>query len=184
MWARLVEWMDGVLAAPLPEGGRLADIAFIDRLHEALFHFRVRGAREAELNALLREHGMEPLEQWVPGGRLAGLLTGAVDLIYRREGRYYIADFKSNLLPDYGPARLRQAMLERRYDLQYLLYATALHRHLRLRLPDYDYDAHFGGVRYLFLRGMHPDHPGQSIFDARPPRALIEGFDALLEGGM
>ena len=183
-WPRLVEWMDGVLSAPLPEGGRLADIVFTDRLHEALFHFRVRGAREAELNTLLREHGMEPLEQWVPGGRLAGLLTGAVDLIYRREGRYYIADFKSNLLPDYGPARLRQAMLERRYDLQYLLYATALHRHLKLRLPDYDYDAHFGGVRYLFLRGMHPDHPGQGIFDARPPRALIEGFDALLEGGM
>ena len=176
--------MDGVLAATLPEGGRLADIAFPDRLHEALFHFRVRGARETELNALLRDHGMEPLEQWVPGGRLAGLLTGAVDLIYRRNGRYYIADFKSNLLPDYGPARLRQAMLERRYDLQYLLYATALHRHLSLRLPDYDYESHFGGVRYLFLRGMSPNHPGQGIFDARPPRELIEGFDSLLESGI
>ncbi|RMG29608.1 MAG: hypothetical protein D6721_05655, partial [Gammaproteobacteria bacterium] len=182
-WSRLVEWMGDVLTAPLPEGGRLADLAFPDRLHETLFHFRVRGTAETALNALLCEHGMEPLEQWVPGGRLEGLLTGAVDLVYRRAGRYYIADFKSNLLPDYGPARLRQAMRERRYDLQYLLYTLALHRHLRLRLPGYDYDTHFGGVRYLFLRGMTPRHPGQGVFVTRPPRALVEGLDALLEAG-
>ncbi len=182
-WTALTQWMDEVLGAPLPEGGCLADIARGDRLHEADFHFRVRGASERTLNALLQAHDMAPLERWVPGGRLAGLLTGAVDLIYRRQNRYYIVDFKSNLLPDYGPARLHQAMLERRYDLQYLLYATALHRHLKLRLPGYDYEHHFGGVRYLFLRGMSPRHPGQGIFAIRPAPALIEGFDALLEAG-
>ncbi|HHJ14993.1 MAG TPA: exodeoxyribonuclease V subunit beta [Gammaproteobacteria bacterium] len=186
-WPALTHWMDQVLASPLPEQARLADIAFGDRLHEAGFHFRIRGARERDLNALLQRHDMAPLEQWVAGRRgnacLAGLLTGAIDLVYRHGGRYYIADFKSNLLPDYAPGRLRQAMLERRYDLQYLLYALALHRHLALRLPDYDYDRHFGGVRYLFLRGMSPRHPGQGVFAICPPRDLIEAFDTLLEGG-
>ena len=181
-WERLVEWMEAILAAPLPEGGSLRDLPRSDRLHEVLFHFRVGGAEEDALNALLQAHQMEPLEHWVPGGHLAGLLTGAIDLVYRRDGRYFIADFKSNLLPDYGPARLRQAMAERRYDLQYLLYVTALHRHLALRLPHYDFDAHLGGVRYLFLRGMTPRHPGRGIFEVSPPRTLIEGFDALLQG--
>ena len=182
-WPRLVGWMDRVLAAPLPEGGSLSGIAFADRLHEVVFHFRLRGARARELDALLREHGIDPPQRWAPGGRLEGLLTGAIDLLYRHEGRYHVADFKSNLLPGYGPARLRQAMAERHYDLQYLLYTLALHRHLRLRLPGYDYDTHFGGVRYLFLRGMSPDHPGQGVFDDRPPRALVEGLDRLMEGG-
>jgi exodeoxyribonuclease V beta subunit len=182
-WERLTAWLDGVLAAPLPEGGALNELQAADRLHEVGFHFSVTGAAGGDLDALLRQNGFEPVGDWAPGGCLAGLLAGAIDLVYRREARYYIADFKSNLLPDYGPARLHQAMRERRYDLQYLLYTLALHRHLRLRLPGYDYDRHFGGVRYLFLRGMDPAHPGQGVYATRPPRALIEGLDALFQGG-
>ena len=45
-------------------------------------------------------------------------------------------------------------MAQHGYHLQYLLYVTALHRLLRIRLPDYDYDRHIGGAFYLFLRGM------------------------------
>jgi exodeoxyribonuclease V beta subunit len=48
-------------------------------------------------------------------------------------------------------------MAREAYVLQYLIYTVALHRYLRLRLPDYDYERHFGGVFYLFLRGMRPE---------------------------
>jgi exodeoxyribonuclease V beta subunit len=183
-WPALTMWMEDVLASPLPEGGALRDLPVADRLHEAVFHFRVCGATETALNALLAEQGWDPLERWAPRGQLAGLLTGAIDLVYRRQNRYFVADFKSNLLPDYGPARLGQAMHERRYDLQYLIYSLALHRHLKLRLPDYDYDRDFGGVRYLFLRGMSPAHPGQGIYETKLSRELIESLDVLLEGGL
>ena len=50
-------------------------------------------------------------------------------------------------------------MTRHHYVLQYLLYSVALHRHLRLRVPGYDYEQHFGGVYYLFVRGMAPEHP-------------------------
>jgi exodeoxyribonuclease V beta subunit len=42
------------------------------------------------------------------------------------------------------------------YVLQSLLYTVALHRHLRLRLgaSRYAYEQNFGGVLYLFVRGM------------------------------
>lgn len=59
-------------------------------------------------------------------------------------------------------------MAEHRYDLQYQLYTLALHRYLRHRLPDYDYRRHFGGVIYLFLRGVDAAHPGNGIFHLSP----------------
>jgi exodeoxyribonuclease V beta subunit len=52
---------------------------------------------------------------------------------------------------------------------------------LQQRIPDYDYDRHFGGVRYLFLRGIRPATGLQSgIFADKPARGLIEEFDELL----
>ena len=59
------------------------------------------------------------------------------------------------------------------YWLQYLIYTVALHHHLRCRLPDYDYDRHFGGVFYIFLRGVDPRFPGQGIYFDKPPLSLV-----------
>ncbi len=73
-------------------------------------------------------------------------------------------------------------MRAHRYDLQYQLYSLALHRYLRHRLADYDYDRHFGGVIYLFLRGMDGQEGGQGIFTTRPVRPLIDGLDQLFAG--
>jgi exodeoxyribonuclease V beta subunit len=52
------------------------------------------------------------------------------------------------------------------YALQALLYAAALHRYLRWRLPDYDPDRHLAGVVYLFVRGM--TGPGAPVLDGVP----------------
>ena len=113
------------------------------------------------------------------------MLKGFIDLVFRRDGRYYLLDYKSNWLGDsaqaYTPEAMARAMQAHRYDLQYQLYSLALHRYLRHRLADYDYDRHFGGVIYLFLRGVDGDG-GQGIFSTRPARALVEGLDALFAG--
>ncbi len=89
---------------------------------------------------------------------MRGMLKGFIDLVFRHEGRYYLLDYKSNWLGEdreaYTRPAMEQAMRAHRYDLQYQLYSLALHRYLRHRLADYDYDRHFGGVIYLFLRGM------------------------------
>jgi exodeoxyribonuclease V beta subunit len=67
---------------------------------------------------------------------------------------------------------------ERRYDLQYLLYTLALHRYLRRRLPAYEYEHHFGGVYYLFLRGMRPETgPRCGVYFDRPALDLVEELD-------
>lgn len=60
------------------------------------------------------------------------------------------------------------AMQAHRYDLQYQLYTLALHRYLRHRIADYNYDRHFGGVIYLFLRGVDKEHPQQGFTQPDP----------------
>ncbi|SDL97165.1 DNA helicase/exodeoxyribonuclease V, beta subunit [Modicisalibacter muralis] len=116
--------------------------------------------------------------------RLNGMLKGFIDLVFEFEGRYYVADWKSNHLgPDddaYTPEAMRLAVAGKRYDLQYALYLLALHRLLKARLADYDYDRHIGGSLTVFLRGTNAASRG--VHAERPPRELIESLDVLFQG--
>lgn len=117
---------------------------------------------------------------------IQGFLKGFIDMVFEHEGRWYLVDYKSNHLGDayenYGAEALRGAMADHHYFLQYHLYTVALHRYLSLRLPDYDYDTHFGAVYYLFIRGMSPvTGPEYGVFKDRPHKALIEALSKLFE---
>jgi exodeoxyribonuclease V beta subunit len=117
---------------------------------------------------------------------LAGYLRGFVDLVFEHGGRFFVVDWKSNwlgpLVRDYAPERLTAAMADDHYFLQYHLYVTTLDRHLAARVPGYDYDTHFGGALYVFLRGFSRGPGGVSgVFADRPPRALVESLSRLLE---
>jgi len=118
---------------------------------------------------------------------LRGLMKGYIDLVFRVDGRFYLADYKSNhlgdRLEDYCGPGLGRAMRVHRYDLQSLIYTLALHRYLRRRLPGYAYERHFGGAYYLFLRGMRPEQgPRYGVYRDRPPLDLIEALDGLFAG--
>ncbi len=107
------------------------------------------------------------------------------------EPRFVIVDYKTNRLgPEelttahYTRDRMAQEMLRAHYPMQALLYAAALHRYLRWRLPGYDPAVHLGGVQYLFVRGMvGPETPaGCGVFDWTPPPALVAALSDLLAG--
>ena len=83
-----------------------------------------------------------------------GYLWGFIDLVFRYHGRYYLLDWKSNHLDGYGKPDLEKSVRESHYDLQYMLYSLALEKWLRSLIPDYDHGRHFGGVLYVYLRGM------------------------------
>ncbi|MBW2654976.1 MAG: hypothetical protein JRC91_08610 [Deltaproteobacteria bacterium] len=90
-------------------------------------------------------------------------------------------DYKSNYLGDtydqYSQDAMFDAMSDHHYFLQYHFYLVALHRYLALRVKDYDYDTHFGGIFYLFIRGMHPDFRSQyGVFFDRPAKAVINSL--------
>jgi exodeoxyribonuclease V beta subunit len=174
--------MERTVQTPLaPDGLRLADVPAERRLNELAFDLAAARADIAALNALLAAHAGQPLPG-IAAANFAGMVTGVIDLVFEHDGRFYVADYKSNLLgrrfDDYAPDALHRAVLARRYDLQYLLYTLALHRYLATRLPDYAYERHMGGVFYLFLRGMRPETgPARGVFCTRPDAALIGALD-------
>lgn len=179
--AALAPLVARTLNAMLPEGVRLADVDRGARVAELEFHFTLADADAQSLLALLQAHGIAPgRRDFGAWPRLAGLMTGKIDLTYRVDGRVYVVDYKSNRLPAYDDAALAQAMIASEYDLQALLYAVAVHRWLRMRRgADYDYARDFGGVRYLFCRGLDG---ARGIAAPVFPPALIEAVDALLGG--
>jgi exodeoxyribonuclease V beta subunit len=182
--------IETLLAAPLnKEGMKLADIPPERRLVEMEFTHVLRGGTAQKLRRLLEdpEHRCDPRFAEAAGHLdfkyIAGYMKGFVDLIFEAGGRYYIADYKSNWLGNayahYAPGRLAAAMAREHYYLQYLIYTVALHRYLQLRLPDYDYETHFGGVYYLFLRGIKPGQK-TGIFWDRPGLRLVEGLEGVI----
>ncbi|MFN3786417.1 MAG: hypothetical protein ACK4RS_06210, partial [Thiothrix sp.] len=82
---------------------------------------------------------------------------------------------------DYSTAKLIAAIAEHHYYLQYLIYALALHRYLKQRLADYNWDTHVGGILYLFLRGMNPKQAGSGVFFHKPDAALLAALDHLIQ---
>ncbi|HBR1028751.1 TPA: exodeoxyribonuclease V subunit beta [Klebsiella quasipneumoniae subsp. similipneumoniae] len=189
-WAPvLTDWLGGVLKTRLPGPDiALNQLAARDKQVEMAFYLPIAQLLTAErLDALIRQY--DSLSADTPPldfRQVRGMLKGFIDLVFRHEGRYYLLDYKSNWLGEdreaYTRPAMEQAMRAHRYDLQYQLYSLALHRYLRHRLADYDYDRHFGGVIYLFLRGMDGQEGGQGIFTTRPVRPLIDGLDQLFAG--
>ncbi|MFZ5775420.1 MAG: UvrD-helicase domain-containing protein [Thermodesulfobacteriota bacterium] len=190
-----------MLATPLQRDTPfcLADIPDTQRLNEMPFFVPVSPGRQAtltasELAAPFRDHpeGLpdgyaEALAalRFVP---LRGFLKGFVDLIFEHQGRWYLVDYKSNHLgvrrQDYDRAAMSRAMAHHHYYLQYHLYCLALRRYLAARLVDYDHGRHFGGVFYLFLKGMHPaSGPEFGVFYDQPPLARLEALSRVLSGG-
>ena len=158
-----------VLDVSLPGGFKLSAVERAKRINEFEFNFPVR--KEIKLSDL--ENVVEDEQRIVTTGRseVKGMMNGFVDLFFEHNGKYYILDWKSNHLGDtadcYNEDGLLQAMNANNYHLQYLIYTVAVHKYLTAVLPDYKYAAHFGGVYYLFLRGMHHSGSG-GVYHIKP----------------
>jgi exodeoxyribonuclease V beta subunit len=110
-------------------------------------------------------------------------MTGKIDLTYRVDGKVYVIDYKSNRLGAWDNDALAQAMAASEYDLQALLYAVAVHRWLCMRMGGRDAATQaFGGVRYLFCRGLDANDPARGVAIPALAPELIHDVDALLGG--
>ncbi|KFK92393.1 MULTISPECIES: exodeoxyribonuclease V subunit beta [unclassified Serratia (in: enterobacteria)] len=185
----LKDWMQVLLNTPLNDNGViLSALVPQSKQAEMQFYLPINGLLQAdELDQLVKRY--DPLSAQCPElnfQQVQGMLKGFIDLVFCWQGKYYLLDYKSNWLGEdsraYTQQAMERAMVEHRYDLQYQLYTLALHRYLGHRLADYDYNRHFGGVIYLFLRGVDAEHPGNGIFACKPDEALVQGMDCLFSG--
>lgn len=179
-------------ACVYPDGPTVQDICGGQRIVEWKFTLPIvqpdlralADCFEASTCTIARDYA-DRLRQLTPQ-HFAGFLTGFADLISEADGRYWIVDWKSNHLghqpSDYDDDSMMHAMHSHDYILQYHLYVLAWHRQLLVRLPGYDYDEHFAGVSYAFLRGAMPNETS-GMFYARPPRALVDAMHAWAAGG-
>ena len=183
----LCDWLPRWLRTPwpLPDAAPATLAGLAQPKSEMEFWMPVHRADARSIDALVQRHLLpgQPRPP-LPPTQLAGMLKGFMDLVFEHDGRWWVADYKSNWLgPDdaaYGDSAIQASLLAHRYDVQAALYALALHRLLRSRLPGYDPDTHLGGALTVYLRGA--DAPGHGIWAVRPPRELIEALDTLLRG--
>jgi exodeoxyribonuclease V beta subunit len=193
---------------------RLADLEPGSWLNELAFDLPLATGRKR----LVRSSGLAEVFRRHDGGRFGsgyghqlqglvvascGFLTGSIDLVFRCGERWWVADWKSNVLgqrdgsgkvlscgpTDYSAAAMAQLMASNHYPLQAHLYLVALHRYLRWRLPGYAPDQHLGGYAYVFLRGVpgpmavEPGGEVPGVLVERPPLARLLALDALLREG-
>lgn len=167
----LFDWLQQVLDTPLNRDGlTLAGLSKASTLREAEFYFPMANVSQQQLNQFLADYRQEQDHgaRFFPAfdtHQLEGMMHGFIDLIFEYEGKYFVADYKSTYLGDtfgdYLPEKLRHNNQHHLYDLQYLIYSVALHRYLQNSLPDYSAQKHFGGVYYLYVRGMHPENENE-----------------------
>lgn len=180
----LQNWLQQISHTPLSNkiGITLADLANKDCIKEMPFYLAIREYFDLEaFNRALKAHHHLPSEP-LQFEQIQGMVRGSIDLVFRHNGKYYLVDYKSNFLGstlfDYNQEALKKEMLHSHYDWQYLIYTLALHRYLQSVVPHYDYARDFGGVFYLFLRGMNGE-PQSGVFYDRPSVELITELDGV-----
>ena len=176
---------------------RLSSIANKDRMNELEFYFPLASISPANLANLFTcpaaQSGTDSSPLTGQLGKLIfspvkGFMKGFIDMVFEFEDHYYLVDWKSNYLGngtgDYEPSKLQQAIHSRYYFLQYHIYCLALHQYLGNRLPGYQYETHFGGVFYIFLRGIDRGcGPDYGIFYDLPDSLLMNRLTAALLPG-
>ncbi|MCZ2720085.1 exodeoxyribonuclease V subunit beta [Marinomonas sp. 15G1-11] len=187
--AVLLSWLRDILQTPLATdlpGLTLDTLSESQVFKEMEFFLPVSGFKALELDNIARRYDSVSKDApRIQDRPLKGMLKGFIDLLFEWQGQYYVVDYKSNHLgdseDDYHDQALREGVADHRYDLQYQLYTLALHRYLKTRIDDYDYDMHVGGVMYLFLRGMDGKSQ-QGIYRTKLLKEHVLEMDALFTG--
>ena len=164
-YVALVDWLDDIIHTPLAASAvPLVNIKYNQKVAELGFNLRLNQHLSfSDLNALFHQFDIPlQLQSQEVNTMVWQYLKGEIDLVYQHGTQFFIVDYKSNYLgsdfDNYNPAALYDAMTTHSYWLQASIYQVALHRYLKLRLPNYDINTHLGAVEYAFLRGMSPKH--------------------------
>jgi exodeoxyribonuclease V beta subunit len=147
---QIAEHVWNALRTPLAAIGKpLCAIPAKDRLHEVEFQYPEHIGRAFSAKA-----------RWEDG-----YVSGFIDLVFRFERKYYLVDFKTNLLADYGQEQIMRCMDDADYHRQYQLYLQALKRWLeRMHGAGFTFHESFAGVYYLFVRGMTGKDDCKGVF--------------------
>lgn len=203
----LASWLNNILNANLlPESSKndhlkLSDLTPDNCARELDYYLPCKDFKVKVLNKLCHEFyakvvkdnnlSHKPDLPDLKKSNFKGFMKGSLDLVAKfttKQGdKFFMIDYKSNYLGDsfgdYTQDSILKSIFEARYDVQILFYSLALYRFLKCTLHDFLYEKDFGGVMYLYLRGMNSNNtvsPGQ--FYVRPSEELIKRLSDLFDG--
>jgi exodeoxyribonuclease V beta subunit len=191
------EMIRNVLSIPLDAGQgdfTLSRVRNEDRLNELEFYFPLREISPKKLGRIFERYAGSELPADFPSligeldfAAVQGFMKGFIDMVFQFRDKFYLVDWKSNFLgnrvEDYHQDALAEAMKTNFYILQYHIYTLALHQYLSVRKEDYSYQKDFGGVYYIFLRGIDPEKGAAfGVYQAKPPELLISELGRELIG--
>jgi exodeoxyribonuclease V beta subunit len=105
-------------------------------------------------------------------------LKGFIDLLFFYEGKYFLVDWKWNFFDGlYTQEAMEKIMKENHYFLQAAIYTEAFYRLLK-KYKIEDVSQKFGGMFYLFIRGMKAKE-NFGIYHFFPDRKLVNSTDTL-----
>lgn len=183
-YVALVDWLDDIIHTPLAASSvPLVNIKYNQKVAELGFNLRLNQHLSfSDLNTLFHQFDIPlQLQSQEVNTMVWQYLKGEIDLVYQHGTQFFIVDYKSNYLGNdfdsYNQAALYDAMTTHSYWLQASIYQVALHRYLKLRLPNYDISTHLGAVEYAFLRGMSPKHDTRGKLVKQFDSAFILALD-------
>lgn len=178
-------WLEHILNTNIlmPDGVtlKLSEVKHEDRINELEFDFNMN---DFEVKDVVNIIGETEVRINTDLSKIKGVMNGKMDLFFRHECKYYILDWKSNFLgftlDDYLKVNVEEAMTDSNYHLQYLIYTMASRLYLKNRISDFNYDLHFGGVVYLFLRGIRNIENSGGIFTNKPTVDVLNRLETLI----
>ncbi|MDN3653115.1 exodeoxyribonuclease V subunit beta [Thalassotalea ponticola] len=197
------QWLDEIVATPLSEQRlSLSLLSKSQTLKEAEFYFPMETVDTQSFQWLVNHFrqyylGIAQIEfkpfLLASARDLQGMMHGFIDLIFatdvnqQQRVKYYLCDYKSSHLGDemshYQTAQLTKHIIAHHYDVQFLIYALALHRYLAERLDNYLFEEDFGGVYYLYLRAMSDKNTKrEGVFFHPLSGQLIDALDRVFRG--
>lgn len=184
---QIVEMLTQVMQVPLPvhqihtnnQPFKLSELTWENRLTELEFDFPLKPFSTQQIMNLSTEKVPFHLKAY---DEIEGIMNGKIDLFFKMHDKYYILDWKSNhigdTIEDYTADKVSEAMSENNYHLQYHLYTLAASKYLTQCLPHFDYEKDFGGVIYLFVRGVRKGTE-TGIFLAKPEKENIATMEQI-----
>lgn len=167
---------------------KLSEVSMKQRVNEMEFYFPLNMITPQIIKKIFYDYGNIKINDDYPGWieNLAfspskGFMKGFIDMVFYAKDKVFLVDWKSNYLGSsfeyYKKISLSEAMDKESYILQYHLYLLALHQYMRLKYTDYNYKKSFGGVFYIFMRGVDSlNAPGSGIYYDLPDISLIDAL--------
>ncbi|MDY3922162.1 MAG: UvrD-helicase domain-containing protein [Hallerella porci] len=152
---------------------------------------KLKAEKEFSLSEILFENRRSEMEfrmNLEECQELKNFIKGFIDLIFVKDGRFFVLDWKSDTMEKYDAQSLEEQMKLRHYDIQRVIYSYILIQWLQ-SFGDYKnkteeeiFENIFGGIYYVFFRGCRAgENSGIYAKDFSSYAELKSAYDKIME---